>query len=430
MKISILNKTLKNIIWMTYDRVFVLILNFFVTLVIANYYGKSIYGSYQYAISIVAIFGIFIEFNNARVLKKRFLSDDPDELVWNATVMSVIFSLITFFLGLIYSVLCKESLEYKWIFMILLFNSIILGLRFSMQSRFEFLLLSRKVILSSNIANIIGGLLQLLIVYLKKPIIYIAFIGSISAIINIIIIYFLYKKQFGKLISGKIKFGLIKQIFLESLPLSIGTACAIIYSKCDSVMIGNMISKSDVGVYSVALGFISVALIAIDPIRDSFYPRLIQLYNNDKNEYIKLYLKISAVLTWVSIIGILFSYIILPLVFKLYKPEYAPAFPIFCLYSINVIFMYNAGLRAGHFTMINKGKILMYSQIVSISINLLLNLFFIHRFGMYGAAIATAITQFISLYLSNLFWGKEGTEVLIWQIRGINPKYIFQKNIK
>ena len=415
---------------MSFDKVCVLILNFIVNIFVANYYGNYSYGSFQYALSVVTVFGVLIEFNNSRVIKKRFVLDNPGELVWNTTVSSAFFSLSTIIIGFFYAFICRDSFEFKAIFLVLLFNSAILGFRYSMQSRFEFELLSREVIIAGNISNLIAGFLQIIAVILKKPIIYLAFIGSVSAIINVVILYLLYKKRFGKLFFGKIRIGLIKSVIVESLPLTIGAACTIIYSKCDSIMIGNMISKGDVGVYTIALSFINVTLIAINPIRDSYYPKLVELYNKkESNEYINHYLHITSILTWLSIVGIVFSYFVLPFVIKLYKPEYIKALPIFCVYSINVLFMYNAGLRAGHFTLINKGKVLMYSQVICISVNCLLNFVFIKYLGVYGAAIATGITQFISLYLSNFLWGKDGRDVLKWQVKSINPKYIFVKEV-
>lgn len=87
--------------------------------------------------------------------------------------------------------------------------------------------------------------------------------------------------------------------------------------------------------------------------------------------------------------------------------------------------MYNAVLRAGHFTLINRGNILMFSQIISVILNIILNYFGIKIMGMYGAAMATVITQGVSLLLCNLLFGKDGREVFLWQIKAINPRYIF-----
>lgn len=52
-------KITKNIVWLIFDQVFILILQFAVGIKIANYYGAQLYGKYNYAISLVAFSSIF-----------------------------------------------------------------------------------------------------------------------------------------------------------------------------------------------------------------------------------------------------------------------------------------------------------------------------------------------------------------------------------
>ena len=66
-----IKRVLSNTLWMLFDKVFILLLNLIVTVRIANYYGTLGYGTYQYAVSIVALFEILVSFVDARVVKKR-----------------------------------------------------------------------------------------------------------------------------------------------------------------------------------------------------------------------------------------------------------------------------------------------------------------------------------------------------------------------
>ena len=79
-----------------------------------------------------------------------------------------------------------------------------------------------------------------------------------------------------------------------------------------------------------------------------------------------------------------------------------------------------------HYTLINRGSILTYSQMVSVIVNLVMNIVGIKYFGMYGAALATVVTQGLSLFVSNLVFGKDGREVFIWQIKALNPLSMFR----
>ena len=55
-----------------------------------------------------------------------------------------------------------------------------------------------------------------------------------------------------------------------------------------------------------------------------------------------------------------------------------------------------------------------------------MNIVGIKYFGMYGAALATVVTQGLSLFVSNLVFGKDGREVFIWQIKALNPLSMFR----
>ena len=410
-----------------FDKVFILILNLVVTVRIANYYGTLGYGTYQYAVSVVALFEILVTFVDARVVKKRYSMEKPEELVWNATITRLLFSLLSLAGGIIYLLFSGENGGYYSIFLVLLVNAIIINLKFGMQNRYEYLLNSKKIIIAGNIALIIGGALQLLAISFCLSILAIAIITSLSSFISLVIVYAQYRREFGKLHQGKYNKELVFSLVRESFPLAIAASCAVIYSRCDSIMIGNMMSKEQVGIYAIAVKLVAVVQIAVGPVRESVYPKMIDLYRSNREQYAKRYIQITAVLTWIYITGVLASFIILPHVFKFLKPDYAEAFSIYQIYVTGTFFMYNAGLRAGHFTVINRGNILMYSQIASVVANVILNYVLINVVGVYGAAIATGITQGVSLLFSNLFFGKDGKEVFLWQVKGLNPVNIFQQ---
>lgn len=414
-------KIIKNIFWMIFDKIFLLLLNLLVTVKVANYYGADEYGNYQYIVNLVAIFEIIVNIIDSRVVKKKYLSDNPDVIVWNVTICRIFFSSVATILGIIYVFVNKFPKMEMMIFVILLINAIIIDLRFGITNRYEYTLKSKKIAISGDIAAFIGGCLQLVAVYNKMEIIVIAIIATLTSIINLIVLLLQYRLDFGKITAYKLDKCFMVSVVKESLPLAIAASCYIIYSRCDALMIGKMLSKSDVGVYSIAVKMVAVVQIAIGPIRESFYPKLIQLYKEDKNIYEIEYIKVSAILTWVYIIGVVISFILLPLVFSFFDEEYSLAFPIYRIYVLGTFFMYNAGLRAGHYTLINKGNIMMYSQIISVCINVILNVIFIKSIGLYGAAVATVITQAVSLMFSNLLFGKEGYEVLKWQIKALNP---------
>lgn len=420
-----LKKILSNTLWMIFDKVFLLVLNLIVTVKIANYFGVVEYGNYQYAVSVVAILEIFVTFVDGRVIKKRYITNNPDNLVFNATICRGIFSGGAVLIGLIFIFAARRGVQFSLMFSILLINSILVSLRFGMVNRFEYLLKSKKTVIAADTSALLSSVLQLVAVQLQCSIIMISVIAAISSGMNLCIVAIQYKNDFANRTKLYFDKKLIKDLIKESTPLAIAASCAIIYTRCDSVMLGSMMTAAEVGIYSISIKLISVVQIAISPIRESVYPKLISLYAKDKKEYARRYIQISSLLTWIYIGGVLLSFIVLPYALRLLKPEYAEAFPVYRIHVIGTFFMYNAALRAGHYTLINRGSILTYSQMVSVIVNIVMNIVGIKYFGMYGAALATVVTQGLSLFVSNLVFGKDGREVFIWQIKALNPLSMF-----
>lgn len=420
-------KILANILWMLFDKVFMLILGLVVTVEVANYYGATEYGNYQYAFSVVSIIEILVRFVDARTVKKQYVNADADTVVLCATVSRILFSLLSFVVGLIYICVFGDDRQFNIIFILLLLNSIVDSLKFGMVNRFEFLLQAKRIVIATDISATIGTFLQLFIVKKEYPLTVLAATSLITTTINIGIVYVQYRYQFKRTGTKQIKLDtkILKCMIRESVPLAIAGSCATIYAKCDSVMLGSMMTTAEVGIYALAAKLVNVVKIVVAPIRESVYPKLIVLYKTDKKAYERYYVKMTSIMTWLCIVGVSISYIIVPYVCKVLNDEYLDAIPVYRIYVLEVFFVYNAFLRAGHFTLVNKGSILMKSQIICVIVNIVMNFIFIRSIGMYGAAIATVITQGISLMVSNIFFDNEGREVLKWQLMALNPIKIF-----
>lgn len=412
--------------WMIFDKVFVMAINLLVVVKIANHFGAREYGSYEYAVNMVALFEILVAFVDGRVVKKQYDKRNSDEVVFTATICRILFSLVAALLGIFYIILSNRNTQFSVMFSILLVNAIVANLRFGMTNRFEYLLKSKMVVIASDIALTVGTCLQLFAVYLDLSIIAISVIALVVSCVNLIIVFLQYKLILKGKFRCNIDKDLIYQMIKESAPLAIASSCATIYTKSDSVMIGSMMTTAEVGIYAISTKLISCVQIAKVPIQESLFPKLISLYNTDKKSYEKLYIKATSILTWIYIIGTIFAFAILPLVFSIFNKEYLDAMGVFKVHVLGTFFIYNAALRAGHFTLINKGSVLMWSQLFSVIANIVLNYFGIMLCGMYGAAIATVFTQALSLMFSNLLFGKDGRQVFKWQIKALNPVYILK----
>ena len=414
-------KVLKNILWLIFDKISMLLIALIVIVKIANHYGPSEYGLYQYALSINILFGVIVLFVDGRVVKKLYQDKNEGDIIYNTTIAKLALSFISLIIGLLMLLVIGKGIKFNSIFILLLINNVIVNLAFGIKSHFEYHLKSKNVVIASNIANIISAILQLIAISLNFALINIIIIILISSLIKLVILFYQFKKSFSIKFFTEVDRLLILGIIRESIPLAIAATAYIIYTRSDLVMIGAMLGVEEVGIYSISTQMIAVIAIIISPIQISIYPKMIKWYNSNRNVYYKNYLAITSLITWIYIIGIVIAFIIAPLLFeKFFNAVYLKSLSVFKIQVFGVFFMYNAILRSSHCTLNRSTNIMMVSQTIVVFINIILNYLMIPKIGIYGAAIATVFTQFISLFLSNLFF-ENGKKIFWLQLKGLNP---------
>ena len=421
-----IKSVINNIGWLIFDKLLILLMNIIIIFIVANFYGPKKYGVYQYATNIVLILEVIVQLVDGRVVKKKYSNGNYNEVVFSVTIAKVLLSSIALFSGVLIVLLSSKEIEFSYLLIVLLFDSIIRNIRFGLENRFEYILQSKKIVIASNIGLMVGTLLQLMAVYMQASIILLAVIQMCSTLISYIILLIQYKNTFGEVPVCHNKYNkiLIKEIIKESTPLAIATAAATIYTRCDSVMLGMLLTTKEVGIYSISSKFISTIQMLVVPIQTTIFVKMLE-WKDKPRLYEDNYIKITSIATWLSIIGVAMSFVVLPFIFKFLKPDYLPALESYKILSLGSILTYNAILRSSHFTIIGRGDILMKTQIITVVVNVLLNYFLIRNLGMNGAAIATVIAQIISLLISNLFF-KDAKFVFKVQLLGFNPRNIIK----
>ena len=230
-------------------------------------------------------------------------------------------------------------------------------------------------------------------------------------------------------------FFFIKKIFLSSIPFTLAAAAHVIYMRVDILMIEFFMDYSSVAIYSISTQLMSLAIIFLYPIQNSIFPYLLKYRNKGDNLYFQYYKSFTSLITYIGLtIALLGIILIKPFIIFFFTEEYSIIPSFFFIHMITAVIIYNAVLRSSHITLIGKGYILLYSQIISLVLNILLNYFLIPMYGLSGAAYSTLFTIFVSLLLSNYFY--EPTRPLIWlQIKSFSPrsiisikKYLFHEN--
>lgn len=425
-----IKKIINNIGWLIFDKVFILLLQFFVGVKIANYYGATLFGQYSYAISLVAFSNIFFELINSRVLKKYYTKENFNILVFNTNFFKNSIAIILFFIPIIYKFFYKIDNTLFYLLILLCLDNILMTATSGIENFFEYKLEAKRIVISNNIVKIISYFLQYICMILNKGIIFIAIVRCIGSLIRVIILKYQYNSSYlGKLENKSVKLDikLIVKIIDESKYLWFSFVSFLIYTQTDRLMINHYLGVEEVGVYTIGMQLSSILAILIGPIQNSLFPKFLELYRDDYQKYYNFYKLTNTIITQFYLIITLISIIVVKYTFRyVYSSQYDGAILIYSILAFSVFIKANGSLQTSHMTIKNITKKSFYKTLVSLILNIILNILLIPKYGINGAAIATLITQFIALFLIDFFI-KEYQEQAIIQLKSLNLIYLIKE---
>lgn len=420
------NKIMNNIMWLIFDKVFILILQFMVGVKIANYYGSEIYGEYSYIIAILSFSSIFFELLNNRVIKKFYTDDNYENIIYNITFFKNIIAILLFFIALGTKLFINIRLNFYFVLVFLAMDNIFTTMTTGIENFYEYKFDVKKIVISNNIVKIISYSLQYLGILLNYSIVMIPIVRCIGSIIRVLILKYTYNKTYKrKNIDVKLNKQLILKILKNSFYLWGSYIAYLIYTQIDKIMLGSMLGVKDVGVYNIALQLSTILMIIVGPIQTILFSKMIELYNENYNKYIKYYFKANFILTQIYIYGILISIVVVEFMFPyVFSKEYIGAIEVYNVLTISVLMKANGAFQTGHMTLKNITKKSFYKTMSGLVINGILNYFLIKKYGILGAAWATSITQVFTLLIIDFFI-KEYREQAWIQLKAFNPLYAF-----
>jgi len=161
------------------------------------------------------------------------------------------------------------------------------------------------------------------------------------------------------------------------------------------------ISYEEIGLYSVALKIYAIAIIFADVLFKQYYPIVAKyVHNNDETLLKSLILKVQSTNLFFSIyfalIIILFSDEIIAIAFG---NEFQESSNMLSILAIIVIFRFSMYTYTAILSSSNLNYIKLYTSIVCVLSNIVLNYILIPIYGVYGAIIATIITEILLVIL-------------------------------
>jgi O-antigen/teichoic acid export membrane protein len=192
-------------------------------------------------------------------------------------------------------------------------------------------------------------------------------------------------------IPGKTRPLIVRPLLAFSLPLMFSLLTGYLLFHIDVLMLGALASLREVGLYSVATRLALPLFLVLDSVARAFAPLAAHLYSHDQSR--RLATVYAAATEWVLAInvpaGVLIAVNAEPIL-ALFGQEFVAAAPALRVLSAGIVVATACGTAASMLTMTRWQRLEMFDNLLLLSLNVVLNLMLVPRFGALGAAAATA----------------------------------------
>lgn len=215
---------------------------------------------------------------------------------------------------------------------------------------------------------------------------------------------------------------LIRRILLFSVPIGLASIVGTLNIELDKLMIGRFLDTEQLALYTNASREMPVTVISTS-LTAVLLPQLARLLKNGEDyKAINLWAN-ATVLSYIIINFIstgLFTFAS-DVIVLLYSDKYLAGTSVFRVFNLVLL------LRCTYFGMIlnakGKTKFILYSSIISLGINCVLNFILFRIFGFVGPAIATFISQFVINLVQLIYTAKimnvKFTQIFPWKRLGM-----------
>lgn len=377
--------------WNLLGRVVNLVIAFFVNIYIVRYFGPSDWGLLSYVVSFTGIFSFIATLGVDSILYIDLVKEPTlrDKLLGTGAWLKAIGGAAAFLLVIVFSVISGNNM-YTTLLMMLVASSFFFQSINVVNLYFQANVQSRPTVVISLVISLFLSALKVLFVWQLFSITAIASIyfieGALTALGNFII----YKRAGLSIFSWSIDKIMAKRILAVSWPLIISSAFAFIYSRIDQVMIKQMMDSSAVGFYDTGVRIAEMWYIFPSIIVGSMFPAIINAKKISFQFFEERLIKLYALTIYLTLIFILpLSLLAAPIIHLLYGPVFAPAAGVLKVYvwagiSVTLATVINQYLISEKLT-----RIALFLNFAGMALNIILNIMFIPRFGITGAAWAT-----------------------------------------
>lgn len=401
---SSFKKYLSNTSWLFAEKIFRIAIGLFVTVWLARYLGPEQFGVFNYALSFVAIFGVFSSLGLDKLVTKELLSrpQDSHEIMGTSFMLRFIGAIFLLPLATFSISIVRPDNDLMFIMVIIISSSFFFTSFEIIKYWFESHVQAKYSAIIDAIVIFTSSIIKGILIILEAPLVAFAWVVVIESILLAIGLIIIYIKKSNKILDWKVSFQKLRYMLKEACPLILSGAVFVLFTRIDQVMLGSMIGDEAVGIFAAAVriseGWMFIPMI----IATSLFPAMLNARKNNYFLYLQRtqhLLNLMAVLGVSVAIGIIF--IASPFMNLIFGDSYGQSSSILIIHIWGMVFNAISIISFRYFLAEGLQIYSFYRAFTGLILNILLNYLLIPIYGAVGAAVATAISQGVAVWLLN-----------------------------
>jgi O-antigen/teichoic acid export membrane protein len=388
-----------NTTWILIEKSARILSGLLVGILVARFLGPEQFGILGYALNLAAVFTIVATAGMDGILTRELVlrKEDTNTLMGSALAIRIAGALLAIVVATTYSAMRDSDFQTLIVLVVsasMLFQSFtIIDLYFSANVQGKFNAINQVITLT------ISSIIKILLIWFQASLIYFSSMLLVESIISVAIQLYFFKKSSFKLRIADARYKECVYLLKASFPFVLSGFIMLVYLKMDFVLIKRFLSLTELGNYNAAVRISEASYFISAAVSGAVLPGL--LNNIDNKELFKeRFTQLMSLLLWIGIFIIIGAFLLGDIVITfLYKEKYNLAPGVFKIHILTVVPAYLGTLWSAWILAQNKQKLFIYFYIVIFIVSVSLQLYFIPRYGIDGAAWAVVCTQLLSLLL-------------------------------
>jgi len=394
-------KILDNIGWLFFDKILRMGVGLLVGVWVARYLGPEQFGQLNYAIAFVGLFGAIAGLGLNGIVVRDIVREphSANVTLCTAFVLQALAGLLAMMLVILTIAILKPDDEFTRNMVIILSVSMIFKATDAIKYWYEARVQSRHVVWIENGVFVLMAIFRVAMILTKSNLMAFVWLTLAETVLISIGLVLIYRSGSGFSGLFQVSVSRAKTLMHDSWPLLLSAIAVTLYMRIDMVMLEEISSSREVGLYAAATRISEIWYFLPTIIISSVSPSIISCHGTNIDLYLHRLRSLYFMMTWLAIaVSIPVSLLSAPIVSILFGQEYTDAAPVLAIHLWASVAVFLGMASSQHLLVEHLQNISFYRTLIGLVCNVLLNIVLIPKMGAKGAAIATLVSYFIATF--------------------------------